>query len=139
MNGLRGLLLTGAVVLSGCGDRPPLSGQQRADAETQAACRQRAEAIYNQQNRGQIYSPASQVNSPFSASYQPDQTDRGLAQLYSHDKIISDCVRNNGVGAERSPPPQGQTPSGQAASARAASGQPSLRQPPTDQLPPVQR
>lgn len=101
MNGLRVFLLAGAAVLSACAGRPPLTGQAQADAETQAACRQRADAVYNQQNRGQIYSPASQVNTPFSNNYQPDQTDRGLAQLFSSGQIINDCVRNSGTGAER--------------------------------------
>ena len=104
MNRLRRCLLTGLLVLSGCGDQPPLTGQAQADAETRAACRQRAEAVYDQQNRGQIYSPLPSVNSPFSANYLPDQPDRGLSQLYAHDKLVSDCVRNNGTGAERSQP-----------------------------------
>jgi len=102
MHWLRRLLPICMVVLAGCGDQPPLTGQAQADAETQAACRQRAEAIYDQQNRGQIYSPSPSVNTPYSANYLPNQTDRGLSQLFVHDKIVSDCVRNNGTGAERS-------------------------------------
>jgi hypothetical protein len=107
MTCVRYLLIIGAVLLSGCSDPAPLSGQAQADASTQAACRQRAEAVYDQQNRGQIYSPsaASQVNSPFSANYNPVETDRGLSQLFAHDQLISDCVRNSGTGAERSQPP----------------------------------
>lgn len=90
------------VVLAGCADQPPLTGQAQADAETQAACRQRAEEVYNQQNRAQIYSPSPSVNTPYSANYLPNQTDRGLSQLFVHDKMVSECVRNNGTGAERS-------------------------------------
>lgn len=111
MNRLRGCLLMGAVALFGCADQPPLSGQAQADAETRAACRQRAEAVYDQQNRGQIYSPSSQVNTPYSANYLPDQTDRGLSQIFVHDKIVSDCLRNSGTGAERSQPPPSPPPS----------------------------
>ncbi len=51
MHCLRRFLLICVVVLAGCADQPPLTGQAQADAETQAACRQRAEAVYNQQNR----------------------------------------------------------------------------------------
>jgi hypothetical protein len=95
------------VVLSGCGDQAPLTGQAQADAATRAACRQRAEAAYDQQYRGQIYSPGSQVNTPYSANYLPDRTDNGLSQLFVHNKMVSDCVRNTGTGTERSEPPPG--------------------------------
>jgi hypothetical protein len=98
-------LLLGALALSAC-DAPPPTGQARADAATQAACRQRANQVYEQQNRAQIYSPQSQVNSPYSANYTPDVPNRGLSDLYAHDRMISDCVRNIGTGAERpSQPP----------------------------------
>ena len=76
MSCVRLFVLIAAVALSGCGNSGPPTGQARADAATQSACRQRADQVYNQQNRGQIYSPASQVNTPFSANYVPDQTDR---------------------------------------------------------------
>jgi hypothetical protein len=96
-------ILLGAITLSGCDAGPP-SGQARADAATQAACRQRAEQAYEQQNRGQIYSPASQVNTPYSGNYVPDVTSRGLSDVFAHDRMVSDCVRNTGTGAERAPP-----------------------------------
>jgi hypothetical protein len=107
MNRLRlFVLLAGAVGLFGCDERAPLTGQAQADAETVAACRNHAEAVYNQQNRGAIYSPGTQVNTPYSANYLPDRTDSGLSQLFVHDKLVNDCVRNSGTGAERSAPPQ---------------------------------
>jgi hypothetical protein len=96
-------ILLGAIALSACDAGPP-TGQSRADAATQAACRQRAEQAYEQQNRGQIYSPASQVNSPYSGNYVPDVTNRGLSDVFAHDRMVSDCVRNTGTGAERAPP-----------------------------------
>jgi hypothetical protein len=96
--------LSGALVLSAC-DAAPQTSQARADAETVAACRQRADEVYNQQNRGDIYSPASSENEPFSANYTPGDTTRGLSTLYAHDKLVSDCVRNTGTGAERSVAP----------------------------------
>lgn len=95
----------GLFILAGCdqggafGGGPPPTGQALADAQTRAACRQRAEEAYRQQNRAQIYSPPPQVNTPYSANYLPDQSDRGLADLYSHDKMVSDCIRNTGTGA----------------------------------------
>ncbi len=103
------LVLLGLLALSGCtfgsGGRAPSSGQPLADAQTRAACRQRAEQVDSQQNRAEIYSPPPPVNTPFSANYFPGQTDRGLSQLYEHDKMVSDCIRNSGTGADRSPQP----------------------------------
>lgn len=105
MNRLSVVVLLGAVALSAC-DRPPQTGQARADAQTRAACQSRAEQAYNQQNRGQIYSPPVPINTPYSANYNPDTPDRGLSDLFVHDRMISDCIRNTGTGTERSQPPQ---------------------------------
>ena len=93
-------LLLGTVALSGC-QMSPMSGQARADAQTRAACQQRAEQAYEQQNRAEIYSPPSPVNTPYSANYLPDSSSQGLSDLFAHDQMVSDCVRNTGTGAER--------------------------------------
>jgi hypothetical protein len=99
-----------AVTLSAC-QAPPSGGQAEADAQTRAACEQRAEQVYEQQNRAEIYSPAAPVNTPYSANYVPDASSRGLSDLFAHDRMINDCVRNTGTGAERdetdtaAPPP----------------------------------
>src|SRR4051794_13554942 len=103
------VILIGATALSACTPAPQ-SPQARANAETLAACRQRAEDVYRQQNRGDIYSPASSVNTPFSSNYVPGITDRGLSQIYAHDRMVSDCVRNTGTGAERSSAPKAPPP-----------------------------
>jgi hypothetical protein len=97
-------ILLGAIVVSACDVGAP-SGQERADAATQAACRQRAEQAYEQQNRGQIYSPASQVNTPYSNNYLPANTGRGLSDLFTHDRMVNDCVRNTGTDPARASPP----------------------------------
>jgi hypothetical protein len=94
--------VSGALALSAC-DAPPQTGQAQADAATRAACQQRAEDADRQQNRAEIYSPPPTVNTPFSANYTPDVSDRGLSDLFVHDRMISDCVRNTGTGAERNP------------------------------------
>jgi hypothetical protein len=108
MNEFRLAILLGAfglaaATLSGC-DRPPPSSQAQADAATRRACQDRAEEAYNQQNRAEIYSPQSQVNTPYSGNYLPDVSNRGLSDLFVHDRMISDCVRNTGTGAERTIP-----------------------------------
>jgi hypothetical protein len=96
----RATILALAVLgLTGCVAEPaPVS---RADAATEAACRHRADQIYDQQNRGDIYRPPAAVNTPFSSNYLPGVSDRGLSEEYAHEKAISDCVRNTGTGSER--------------------------------------
>ncbi len=96
-------MLLGAITLSACDHAPP-SGQAQADAATRAACRQRAGQAYEQQNRGQIYSTQSQVNMPYSANYVPDVPNRGLSDVFAHDRMVSDCVRNTGTDVQRPPP-----------------------------------
>jgi hypothetical protein len=93
----------GAVAVSGCQTRP-VTGQAEADAQTRAACRQRAEQIYETQNRGAIYGAPMQVNTPQSGNYTPVVTDRGLADLFANNRLIDDCIRNTGTGAEVSQP-----------------------------------
>ena len=97
------IALMGVLALAGCAGPSP-SGQAHGDAATLAACRQRAEETYNQQNRGDIYRPQAQVNTPYSADYAPSTSGRGLAELFAHDRLINDCVRNTGTGTERSTP-----------------------------------
>lgn len=103
MNRLCLVSLLGAVALSACMGPPP-SGQAQADAQTRAACQHRAEEAYEQQNRAEIYSPAAPVNSPYSANYLPDSTDRGLSDLFAHERLVNDCVRNTGTGTDRTVP-----------------------------------
>jgi hypothetical protein len=75
--------------------------QPSANAQAEAACRQRADAVYNQQNRAAIYSPQSQVNTPYSGNYTPDVTTRGLSDLFVHETMVRDCVRNTGTETDR--------------------------------------
>lgn len=93
-----------AVALPGC-DRPAPTGQARADAETRAACETRANQAYEQQNRAEIYAPQAQVNTPYSANYVSGDSSRGLSDLFVHDRMVSNCVRNTGTGTERNQPP----------------------------------
>ncbi len=103
---LLGLLCV--IALSACADGgggTPLQGQALADSQTRDACRTRVNAAFEVRDRAQIYAPQSQVNTPYSASYLPDLSDRGLPDQYEHDKMLSDCIRNTGTGAERSTAP----------------------------------
>lgn len=80
-------------------------GVGQTDAATRAACTQHAEDVYNQRNRGEIYTPQSSVNTPFSANYNPGVTTRGLSDRYARDSMIRDCVRNTGTETSRDVPP----------------------------------
>jgi hypothetical protein len=102
-------ILLGTLALSACGTTPQ-SSQAQADAATRNACQQRAEQAYEQQNRAEIYSPPATVNTPYSANYIPNQSDRGLSDLFAHDRMVSDCVRNTGTNSDRTPPPPGTKP-----------------------------
>ena len=91
------------IALAGCTHgAPPPSAQARADAAAVAACRERADQVYEQQNRATIYSPQAAVNTPSSGAYAPGGAgDRGLASLYARDSLIRDCVRNTGSETDR--------------------------------------
>jgi hypothetical protein len=100
MSRVRLPILIAVLALPGCMASPgPAS---HADAATEAACRHRADQIYDQQNRGDIYRPPPTVNTPYSSNYTPGVSDRGLSDLYAHERLVDDCVRNTGTGAERS-------------------------------------
>jgi hypothetical protein len=96
------VLLLPALSLAQCAPPPPPVGQARADAATLAACREHADAVYDRTHRDMIYS-ISNRDSPFSANYTPGLVDRGLAQRYDHDNMVTDCVRNTGTETDRSP------------------------------------
>jgi hypothetical protein len=100
------LALLCAMALSACanGGGAPSSGQALADSQTRQACRDRVNSAFEVRNRAQIYAPQSQVNTPYSGSYLPDQDDRGLSDQFEHDTMLSNCIRNTGTGEERSTP-----------------------------------
>ena len=87
-------VLLAVSALSACNSSPP-GAQDQAKAATRNACQKRAEQNYEQQNRASIYSPPPSVNTPFSANYLPDLSDRGLSELFAHDRMVSNCVGGN--------------------------------------------
>lgn len=86
------ILVAGTLALAGCA-----APQSRADQNTDAACRARAEQAYDIQNRGAIYLPAPSGNTPFSSNYEVGDTSAGLGALHAHDEMVNDCVRNTGT------------------------------------------
>ena len=109
MSRLPALLAPLLLVMAGCQPPPAPSSQTRADAATLAACRERADEVYNRQNRGTIYTITNR-DAPFSGSYIPAPVDSGLSQRYSHENRIRDCVRNTGTETSRAPTPESSTP-----------------------------
>jgi hypothetical protein len=77
--------------LAACGSQPP----SRENEATVNACRQRADAIYDKQNRGEVFFPNSQGSSPFSSSGAIVPPDAGLSQLKQRDDTINDCLRGS--------------------------------------------
>ena len=75
----------------------------RLDAATRAACRARADQQYEIRHRDTIYAVPQDSNTPFSGAYAPGVPSRGLSQLYEHEMIMRDCVRNAGPESDREP------------------------------------
>jgi len=69
------------------------AAERRTDLETQQACRERTNEMYEQRDRAQIYAPASSVNTPFSANYQPDVPSRGLSDQFAYERTKAECER----------------------------------------------
>lgn len=68
----------------------------RADPQVAAACRSRADAVYNQQNRADL-SRRDERDTPFSSSRNSGITSAGLGQLYGRDRMIASCVATSGA------------------------------------------
>jgi hypothetical protein len=85
-------------LLSGCAGPPRAPNGQveasPADQQALAACRARADEVYDQQNRAAIYTPTTGQDTPRSGQYAWGVTSRGLSALYAHDNMIDDCLRH---------------------------------------------
>jgi|HubBroStandDraft_1064217.scaffolds.fasta_scaffold23289_5 hypothetical protein len=69
------------------------AAERRTDLETQQACRDRTNEMYEQRDRAQIYAPASSVNTPYSANYEPDVPSRGLSEQFAYERTKAECER----------------------------------------------
>ena len=86
-----GLALLG---LGGCAFPGPSSPQDR---DVLASCRAEADRVYNAQNRYQL-SERDSRDTPFSGSGQPTSPSDGLADQYTHERRVDDCVRHGDAG-----------------------------------------
>ena len=91
-------VIAAALSVAACGFSPPMSA---ADRETLQACRSNADRIYDVQNRAQI-SQRGGEDSPFSGEAQRGLPSDGLADRYSHERMVDDCVRHN-AGIQATP------------------------------------
>jgi hypothetical protein len=70
-----------------------MAAQGQPSLEAQQACRQRANEIFDQRNRSDIYSAEPSVNTPFSANYQPNALSRGPSGQFAYEQTVADCER----------------------------------------------
>ena len=89
-----------ALALSACAFPGP---ESKADRETLQSCRADADRVYDAQNRYQL-SERDTHDTPFSGSGQPTSPSDGLADQYSHERRVEDCVRHGDATAETAPP-----------------------------------
>jgi hypothetical protein len=88
--------LAPALLLLATCSPPPASPANRANRETLAACRERAEDVYVRQNRDLIYQNDTS-STPYSAGPNTGIPTHGLSSLFAHEQVIDDCVRNTGA------------------------------------------
>ena len=87
------------LLLIACQAAPPTQ-QSRANQQTLAACRARAEDVYVRQNRDLIYQNDTS-STPYSAGPNTGIPTHGLSSLFAHEQVVDDCVRNTGTQAPR--------------------------------------
>lgn len=79
----------------------PRNSQASMDAAILETCRQRANEIYDKQNRAEIYSPQYNANTPLSGTYVDSALTRGLSARYAYEQMVQQCVRTASVTTER--------------------------------------
>ncbi len=85
------------LIMAGCAAPPP-SRQASANNADRAACRQRADEIYNKQNRADTYRAdsftTSSLDSPYASTGLPGVPSAGLSSAFARDNLVSDCLNN---------------------------------------------
>ncbi len=97
--GLIGLL----PMLAGCETPPPPTPQQQAAI---TACRGQAEQQFLIQNRAGLYQPNTSLT-PYASGTPTFQQVQGLADQYSHQRMVQDCLRGGSGPAPIGPAPAG--------------------------------
>ena len=93
--------------LAGCTQSAAIA-RSHASAAAAVACRQRADQVYDRQNRADVYRSdtyeTSTRDSPFASTGLPGVTTAGLSSRYQYAQLQDDCLNNSGSGAA---PPSG--------------------------------
>jgi hypothetical protein len=79
------------------GDAGAMGGDGRTSLDTQMACRQRVNEMYDRRNRAEIYAANPSVNTPQSANYASGISSRGLSNQFGYEQTIAECERNAGT------------------------------------------
>ncbi len=90
-------VLLGLAACEAGGASPPQSVTERS---TYTACRQQANTAYRLQNRDQIY----RIQDPFTPQSSTGLTEnpsQGLADSFSQQQMVNDCIRNTGTQTSR--------------------------------------
>jgi hypothetical protein len=96
------MFLLSFVAVAGC---TPAAPQSRASAAQEAACKTRADQIFQQQNRGAVYATDQYVSStrdsPFGGAA-PTSITSSLSDRYTREKMYDNCL--NFGSAPEAPP-----------------------------------
>lgn len=82
------------LALAACQTVPP---RDPASAAAAAACRDRVDQVYAQQNRVEL-SMRDQRDAPFASSYNSGITSRGLGAQFSRGTMFNDCLNSLSAG-----------------------------------------
>jgi hypothetical protein len=111
------LALLAAATLAACTQSFGSSANRAgATPKAMAACRMRADEVYEHQNRAEVYSAdmlaGGQRDSPFAAAGTPGSPTAGLSGRYARETMLDDCL--NGMagspGATPDAPPPAEGP-----------------------------
>jgi len=69
-----------------------------ANLATQQACRQRANEMYEQRNRADLYSASPSTNTPYSGNSYVGVPSRGLSGEFAYGQTVAECERNAATG-----------------------------------------
>lgn len=96
--------------LSACQAPSPSTGDAKADAAIEQACRQRANEMYDRRNRAEIYAPIYGGGSPLSGTYTDVGINRDLSGRFAFESMVRDCIRTANISAEKPVAPSPATP-----------------------------
>lgn len=88
------------LLLAACAGGGAVQQQSVTDRATYDACRSQANLAYNLQNRDKVYR-IYDTSSPQSGIGLTQSPTQGLADSYSQQRLVQDCIRNTGTQTSR--------------------------------------